>query len=245
MDPPRPATNEVERGHPRRAGTRRNRCVPDTRTFVRNAPVHLRPHAVVTPCPARSAGVGDGPPRGPPGGGRHLTVVRELTPPTVRGDRTLLGHPVRNLPAHAVRHSRTGGRLEVETSSDGVLTVCNTGPVIAPQDVPGLLEPFRRRAERQHTAGEGAGLGLSTVASIARAHGAEPTARADPGPGGGLTVRVRFPAASTVEETPGRLTGQPNRRSAVYGRDNEQARPSRLPSVPSVPFVLPGERPVP
>lgn len=50
-----------------------------------------------------------------------------------------------------------------------------------------------RRAERQHTAGEGAGLGLSIVASIARAHGAELTAEANPGPEGGLTVRVRFP----------------------------------------------------
>lgn len=139
-----------------------------------------------------------------------LTVVRELAPLTVRGDRTLLGHLVRNLLANAVRHNRAGGRLEVETSSDGVLTVCNTGPVIDPADVPRLLEPFRRRAERQHTAGEGAGLGLSIVASIARAHGAELTARANPSPGGGLTVRVWFPAASAAEETPGRLTGQPN-----------------------------------
>ncbi|CAM5479469.1 hypothetical protein SAVIM338S_03256 [Streptomyces avidinii] len=139
-----------------------------------------------------------------------LTVVRELAPLTVRGDRTLLGHLVRNLLANAVRHNRAGGRLELETSSDGVLTVCNTGPVIDPADVPRLLEPFRRRAERQHTAGEGAGLGLSIVAAIARAHGAELTARANPSPGGGLTVRVWFPVESTVEETPGSSPGPPN-----------------------------------
>lgn len=140
-----------------------------------------------------------------------LAVVRDLAPLTVTGDRTLLGHLVRNLLANAVRHNRAGGRLEVGTSADGVLTVSNTGPVIAPGDVPRLLEPFRRRAERQHTAGEGAGLGLSIVVSIARAHGAELTARANPAPGGGLTVRVWFPAASAAvapavspgEETPG------------------------------------------
>ncbi|MGW6709051.1 sensor histidine kinase [Streptomyces sp. NPDC054956] len=137
-----------------------------------------------------------------------LTVVRDLAPLTVEGDRTLLGHLVGNLLANAVRHNRAGGRLEVATSTDGVLTVSNTGPVIDPQDVPRLLEPFRRRAERQHKPGEGAGLGLSIVASIARAHGAELTARANPAPGGGLTVRVWFPAAPPAGETPGSLTGQ-------------------------------------
>lgn len=122
-----------------------------------------------------------------------LTVERTFAPLTVTGDRTLLGHLLGNLLANAVRHNRAGGRISVATSADGELTVSNTGPVIAPKDVPGLLEPFRRRAERQHTAGEGAGLGLSIVASIARAHGAELTAEANPGPEGGLTVRVRFP----------------------------------------------------
>ncbi|MFE9565698.1 sensor histidine kinase [Streptomyces sp. NPDC006487] len=138
---------------------------------------------------------------------QDLLVVRDLEPLTVAGDRTLLGHLVRNLLANAVRHNRAGGRLEVATSREGVLTVSNTGPVIEPGDVPRLLEPFRRRAERQHTAGEGAGLGLSIVASIARAHGAELTARANPAPGGGLMVRVWFPAeppvARPAEETPG------------------------------------------
>ncbi|MFB6822622.1 ATP-binding protein [Streptomyces virginiae] len=122
-----------------------------------------------------------------------LTVVRTLAPLTVSGDRTLLGHLLRNLLANAVRHNRADGRISVSTSADGELTVSNTGPVIDPADVSGLLEPFRRRAERLHTAGEGAGLGLSIVASIARAHGAELVVRADPAPEGGLTVRVRFP----------------------------------------------------
>ncbi|MFF5491035.1 ATP-binding protein [Streptomyces virginiae] len=122
-----------------------------------------------------------------------LTVVRTLAPLTVSGDRTLLGHLLRNLLMNAVRHNRADGRISVSTSAERELTVSNTGPVIDPADVPGLLEPFRRRAERLHTAGEGAGLGLSIVASIARAHGAELVVRADPAPEGGLTVRVRFP----------------------------------------------------
>ncbi|MGW7333449.1 hypothetical protein ACWGIU_33580 [Streptomyces sp. NPDC054840] len=69
----------------------------------------------------------------------------------------------------------------------------NAGPVIDPAGVPSPPEPFRGRAERLRTAGEGAGPGLSIVASIARAHGAEPAAEDDPAPEGDLTVRVRLP----------------------------------------------------
>ncbi|MFE2169414.1 ATP-binding protein [Streptomyces sp. NPDC059447] len=138
-----------------------------------------------------------GPPTDPTSGPPHApaAVVRTLAPLTVTGDRALLGHLVRNLLENAVRHNRAGGRIVVETSADGELTVSNTGPVIDPADVPRLLEPFRRRAERQHTAGEGAGLGLSIVAAIARAHGAALAVEANAEPEGGLTVRVRFPRA--------------------------------------------------
>ncbi|MFD9452881.1 ATP-binding protein [Streptomyces sp. NPDC059985] len=150
------------------------------------------PTAGPTAGPGEAPGeVSDAAPPAPPA----PTVVRDLAPLTVSGDGALLGHLVRNLLANAVRHNRAGGRVSVATSADGVLTVSNTGPQIAPADVPRLLEPFRRRAERRHTAGEGAGLGLSIVASIARAHGAELLAEANPEPDGGLTVRVRFPVA--------------------------------------------------
>ncbi|MGE7389546.1 ATP-binding protein [Streptomyces sp. NPDC004126] len=158
------------------------------------------PAGVPLPAPGPSADPAPAPdPQAAPAAA--LTVVRDLAPLTVTGDPTLLGHLVRNLLANAVRHNRPGGRVRVATSADGVLTVSNTGPLIAPGDVPRLLEPFRRRAERRHTPGEGAGLGLSIVASIARAHGARLLAEANPEPDGGLTVSVRFPAPHRVRET--------------------------------------------
>ncbi|MFE3184087.1 hypothetical protein ACFXKR_24925 [Streptomyces violascens] len=46
--------------------------------------------------------------------------------------------------------------------------------------VPELFEPFRRLNERRHAPGEGAGLGLALGTSIARAHGGEATAEANP-----------------------------------------------------------------
>jgi signal transduction histidine kinase len=57
--------------------------------------------------------------------------------------------------------------------------------------VPGLFEPFRRVAADRMMHRKGAGLGLSIVASIARAHGG--TVRAAPGESGGLIVEVFLP----------------------------------------------------
>ncbi|MGW0906976.1 sensor histidine kinase [Streptomyces sp. NPDC002853] len=124
---------------------------------------------------------------------RDVTVSLHAEPLTVTGDGVLLDRLVHNLVANAVDYNVKGGRVEVRTGRDGI-EVTNTGPVVPPDTVPHLFEPFRRLQERRHAYGEGAGLGLSIVAAIARAHGAEATAEAN-GEGGGLSVRVRFPTA--------------------------------------------------
>lgn len=121
---------------------------------------------------------------------KAITVTTTVEPLTVPGDPVLLAHLVRNLVANAVAYNHQGGSIRVHLA-DRVLRVSNTGPEIPADTVHRLFEPFRRLNERAHTPGEGAGLGLSIVASIARAHGAEATA--DANPGGGLSVRVRFP----------------------------------------------------
>ncbi|MEU8777976.1 ATP-binding protein [Streptomyces sp. NPDC048606] len=158
-------------------------------------PTHPAPTDAAPTAGARPAGPAGDPAAAalPATGADTPSVTTALAPLTVEGDAALLGHLVRNLLDNAVRHNRAGGRIHVATTSDGDLTVSNTGPRIEPGEVPRLLEPFRRRAERRHTAGEGAGLGLSIVASVARAHGAELRAEAGPVPDGGLRVRIRFP----------------------------------------------------
>ena len=110
------------------------------------------------------------------------------------GDRALAERLVANLIANAVRHNVPGGWVGVHSETrDGSarLRVRNSGPAIAPADVPALLEPFRRgdgeRARDRH----GHGLGLSIVAAIVRAHNA--SLSLIPGEGGGLTVEVAFP----------------------------------------------------
>lgn len=122
---------------------------------------------------------------------RDVTLSLHAEPLTVSGDGVLLDRLVHNLVANAVDYNVKGGRVEVRTGPQGV-EVTNTGPVVPPETVPHLFEPFRRLRERTHARGEGAGLGLSIVAAIARVHGAQATAEAN-GEGGGLSVRVRFP----------------------------------------------------
>lgn len=85
------------------------------------------------------------------------------------------------------------GTVRVRVGPGG-LEVANTGPVVDPAALPLLFEPFRRAQARRHAPGEGAGLGLSIVASVARAHGGDVGATANPG--GGLTARVTLPTCA-------------------------------------------------
>ncbi|QEU93634.1 sensor histidine kinase [Streptomyces kanamyceticus] len=121
----------------------------------------------------------------------NVAVTVRAEPLTVEGDGVLLDRLVHNLVANGVRYNVPDGSVTVRVEGDGTLEVTNTGPEVPPETVPHLFEPFRRLTERTHARGEGAGLGLSIVAAIARAHGAEATAEANR-EGGGLTVRIRF-----------------------------------------------------
>ena len=122
---------------------------------------------------------------------------RALAPALVAGEPTLVERVVQNLVDNAVRHNHAGGWLSVTTGvgDDGraVLTVANTGPVIAAYDVAPLFEPFRRLGDRRPGPTRGFGLGLSIVRAVARAHDGDATAA--PRPGGGLVVTVTLPPA--------------------------------------------------
>lgn len=85
----------------------------------------------------------------------------------IEGDRGALFGMLRNLVENAVRHAPPGTTVVVDIGRDG-LSVSDTGPGVAPQEVPFLFERFWRSQERQT---EGAGLGLSIVVEVARNHG--------------------------------------------------------------------------
>lgn len=123
-----------------------------------------------------------------------LTLTLEADPVLVAGDPVLLERLAQNLVQNAVRYNTDGGWIRVVCAGrgDGTvrLTVDNSGPEVAPYEVPALFEPFRRLDDRVGSA-QGTGLGLSIVRSVARGHGGE--AHAVPREGGGLAVRVTLP----------------------------------------------------
>jgi signal transduction histidine kinase len=123
---------------------------------------------------------------------RDIAMRPTLDPAPVRGDRRLLERLVANLVENAVRHNHDGGAVEVHTSrvaGRSTVEVRNDGDVIPPEALASLLEPFQRldRGAR----GDGVGLGLSIVRSVAEAHGGSVELRARPS--GGLVVRVSLP----------------------------------------------------
>jgi len=115
------------------------------------------------------------------------------------GSTVLLERMAQNLVENGLRYNLPEGgfvRVEVATSGTGTVQfrVINSGPPISRYQVPGLFEPFRRLGQdRLHSARPGAGLGLSIVRAVARAHGGD--VEAVPREGGGLTVTVTLPRA--------------------------------------------------
>ena len=122
--------------------------------------------------------------------GDAVRVDTALAPAAAAGDARLLEILVANLVDNAVRHNVPGGRVEVVTGEPASLTVTNTGPVVPPDQIERLFEPFQRLGAQRVGHTDGHGLGLAIVRAIATAHAAHVTA--DANPGGGLTVTVSF-----------------------------------------------------
>ncbi|HWH29867.1 MAG TPA: ATP-binding protein [Mycobacteriales bacterium] len=124
---------------------------------------------------------------------RGVQVASATAPVAVLGDRVLLERLAGNLVENAVRHNVDGGWLRVDTGRVGErarLQVASSGPVVPPDRVEELFEPFRRLGTAR-TARRGAGLGLAIVRAVATAHGG--TAMATAPPEGGLVVTVDLP----------------------------------------------------
>ncbi|MEU4560362.1 HAMP domain-containing sensor histidine kinase [Actinoplanes sp. NPDC023936] len=126
-----------------------------------------------------------------------VKVLAEPGEAAVLGDPVLLERLVENLVENGIRHNvASNGWVQVtsRTRPDGwvELRVGNSGPMIPRYEVPGLFEPFHRYG-RERLASPGAGLGLSIVRAVARAHGGG--VRADARDEGGLIVTVLLPRA--------------------------------------------------
>ena len=93
----------------------------------------------------------------------------------VHGDRAMLRRAISNLLSNAVRHTESGGTVEVRLRNHGPggaeLEIRNPGVEIPASQLPLLFDRFYRVDPSRQRRGEGAGLGLAIVKSIVEAHG--------------------------------------------------------------------------
>jgi signal transduction histidine kinase len=125
---------------------------------------------------------------------RGLQLNATLGPAGVEGNPQLIERLVANLIDNAIAHNLAGGRIDVATATEAgqaILSVANDGPVIGPEELDRLRQPFQRLGAARTTHGDGHGLGLSIVHAISTAHGA--TLAVHPQPASGLHVTISFP----------------------------------------------------
>jgi signal transduction histidine kinase len=125
--------------------------------------------------------------------GRGLHLVISTEPAIVSGDAPLLARLGSNLVENALRYNIQDGHVQVVVRSQGegaLLKVVNTGPVVRPDEIGRLLQPFQRASGDRAGLHDGLGLGLSIVKAIAVAHGADLTLH--PRETGGLDVQIVF-----------------------------------------------------
>ncbi len=111
----------------------------------------------------------------------------------VRGERASLERVVRNLMENAATHARARAAVGVaELDGHVVLAVEDDGPGIEPEDRERALERFVRLDGARDRKTGGAGLGLSIVRDVTRAHGG--SVALGESSLGGLLVRIELPS---------------------------------------------------
>lgn len=114
-------------------------------------------------------------------------------------ERALFQRALGNLIANALAHTPPGGRITVSARLDRsglAVTVSDTGCGMAAEHLPRLFDRFYR-VEAPRSPGQGVGLGLAIVRSIAELHGG--SVSAESGPGVGTTIALQFPGRDGAE----------------------------------------------
>ena len=139
--------------------------------------------------------------------GVALTVRGGETWVEADGDRVL--QVASNLVENALRETPAGGSVTVRVEDGGRLLVSDTGPGIAPEDVPHAFERFYLYDKAAKDRPVGSGLGLAIVRQLARAMGGDVAVESG---AGGTTFEVKLrPQARRVDDLEVRAGQTPER----------------------------------
>jgi two-component system sensor histidine kinase KdpD len=162
--------------------------------------------------------------RGLPEGAIRIDLAPDM--PAIDADLGMLERVIANIVENALKYA-AGSEIAIVGSANGLangpangsgvatiegrrcgeLRIVDHGQGVAAADVIAMFEPFQRLDDAP--AGLGIGLGLAVAKGFTEAMGGQ--LRAEPTPGGGLTVVIRLPL-STGEGKPHHTTGTAERR---------------------------------
>nr|MBA2344564.1 sensor histidine kinase [Rubrobacter sp.] len=108
-----------------------------------------------------------------------------------------------NLLGNALRHTPSGGRIQLRAESGGEIVrveVSDTGEGIAREDLPHVFDrSFRGERSRSYGGNDsGAGLGLAIARGLVEAHGGEIGVESEPGHGARFRFTLRRAPAGSV-----------------------------------------------
>jgi signal transduction histidine kinase len=173
---------------------------------------------------------------------KHITLTVTAPSCALVADQHLLTRAIGNLIDNALRHTPEHGHVGLHCAHAGretVFTVTDSGPGIAPADLPHLFTPlYRGEASRSRATG-GTGLGLAIAHRILLAHGGTLTARNTLPHGASFTARIPDTTSSAgpdrTEDPPATrrsdaAPGAPLRGDARRGATAVPGSPGRTPA---------------
>jgi len=126
---------------------------------------------------------------------RSIRIIQDGRHPALAGfaDRQRLAQVLVNLTSNAVKYNHRDGSITISCQQEGTdqvsITVTDTGPGLAPDDLERIFIPFERLgAER--TAVEGTGIGLPLARALTEAMGGHLTVSSVLGQGAAFTVSL-------------------------------------------------------
>jgi len=132
--------------------------------------------------------------------GLTLEVRAPAPAPQVFADRERTLQVLANLVGNALRYTPRGGRVVLEVRPDGPgaarFTVRDTGPGIAPEDLPNVFKRFYRGDKARSPGAGGTGIGLTIARQLVERQGGEIAVTSAPGGGATFSFTLPMNAAS-------------------------------------------------
>ena len=130
---------------------------------------------------------------------KPLRLDLDLQPAPCRGDPARLAQVITNLLANAIQFTPAGGTITLRTHQDckndaksgsAHFSIADTGPGIAPEQLPRLFDRFHRADASRARATGGHGLGLAICKAIVEAHGGAIAVESETTKGSAFTIRL-------------------------------------------------------